>query len=62
MEFLVAVMVYLGILSPTATTNMTQAEMDMLIMQNQAAIQCVMSDPQQCNAVNDAFIIDRRED
>jgi hypothetical protein len=62
MEFIVAIMIYLGILSPEATTQMSQAEMDMLIQQNQQSIQMVMSDPYQVQAVNDAHIIDRRED
>ena len=62
MELFVAVMIYLGIVSPDATSTMTQAEFNYLMQCNQDAIHQVMQDPSQTQAINDAFLIDRRED
>jgi hypothetical protein len=63
MELLIAILVYFGIVSPDATSTMTQAEMDYLIMCNQTVIQQSMQDPSTIQAASTGqIIIDRRED
>ena len=62
MELFIAILMYLGILSPEASSNMSAAEMEYLLNCNQDAINCVLQDPGHVEAVSAGFEIDRRED
>ena len=62
MEILIAILMYLGILSPEATTSMSSAELDYLIQSRQDAIHQVLTDESACQSAADAYTIDRRED
>lgn len=63
MELLIAILVYFGIVSPDATSTMTQAEMDYLINSNKTVIEQSLQDPGTLEAASTGqIIIDRRED
>lgn len=63
MELLIAILVYFGVVSPDATSTMSQADKEFLIMTNQPLIQQTMQDPAKMEAISGGgIIIDRRED
>jgi len=61
MEFLIAILMYLGMVSPDMTASCSAADMQALVSGNQQTINWVLSDPGQVQQINDV-IIDRRED
>lgn len=45
MELVIAILVFLGLLSPDAAITVTQAEVDAIANANQAIVRDVMNDP-----------------
>jgi len=63
MELLIAILCFFGVISPDATSTMSQAEMDYLIQCNQTVIQQGLNDPWVVEAVSTSgYEFDRRED
>ena len=63
MELLIAILMYLGVVTPQATATMSDAEMNNLINSNQQLIEQSLSDPWLVEAAASSdFAIDRRED
>jgi hypothetical protein len=62
MELLIAILVYFGIVSPDATSTMSQAEIDYLTSQNKTLIEQTLKDPGTVEASTGQIIIDRLED
>ncbi len=48
MELVIAILVFLGLLSPDAAITVTQAEVDAIANANQAIVRDVMNDPGAC--------------
>jgi len=61
MELFIAILMYLGMLSPNSVGNASTADLNAMVNCNQSIINQVMQDPTTVQAAGD-LIIDRRED
>ena len=61
MELLIAILMYLGMLSPDVATTASSSDLDLMVQSNRQVIEQVCSDPVVVQAAGD-LIIDRRED
>ena len=62
MELFVAIMIYLGILTPEASAQISAEELNMLVSQNHTVIENIAQDPQNPFVTGSGLEIDRRED